>query len=262
LQRQLQASEFFVQVEDSPEAKVYPQAQAVLRDLKTELLRSIESAFPSVVDAPDPTAALRERLVAMGLEWAGDKWEDGVVDGEVAALPQHRERWMAITCVLLAPGSDCMLSVYERRQGQMKTVLVLRNDGYATITGAVHALSVVASPPDARDRFYVLEAHTFPWPSSRWRQFTYRAFAPGPTPEAPGFLGGASAYGDWMNGFDLKAQEGSFSVGFNVMSERLPDLAAPVVHRWKRSGGRFVPATAGVQQLARDKAFPNVDTAK
>ncbi len=201
-------------------------------------------------------------MIDLGVEWAGEGWKDGVVDAEVAALPKHRDRWLVNTCVLLAPGSDCVLSVYERRQGQLRTVLVLRNDGYASITGAMHALQVTASPPDARDGFYVLEAHTFPWPSSRFRQFTYRAFALGATPDQPVFLGGAAAYGDWMNGFELSAEERSFSVGFDVMSEKLPDLAAPVVHRFRRSGARFVPATPGVDVLPPAGTWPNSASAK
>jgi hypothetical protein len=254
LQRQLRNLEVFVTATgDEMRIDVPPEAQRLLRDFKDALLDSLDRVLPGALNKLEPTQALQEAMVGEGLDWAASNdWSERAIDGSIEPVPKHSGRWLATLCILLAPGSDCMIVVYEHRQGRLQQALVVRSDMYTSIEGALHALTWAISPPDADDGFYLLEAHTHPWPASRWRSFSYRALAPSGTAEKPLVLAEASASGNWENGFGLDARSDRFTVTYDVWSDRGPDFQATKVHTWARHQDRFRPITPGV------KSAPNL----
>ena len=219
LQARLREGKVFVQAEgDEFDLLVPPEARQALRDFKDALIDVLDRAMPGIVLEADPAAALQSAFEREGVAWANDeRWKNGSVDGSAAAVPGHHERWSALVCILLAPGADCMLAIYEQRGGELRRSLVVRSDMYASVQGALQAMSWKLSPPDAEDRFYLLEAHTYPCPSSRWREFWYRALPPA-------------------------------SVVFDAMSEQPPNFVVRTRHEWKRDHDRFRPVTPGVRE--------------
>lgn len=249
LQRKLKKLDVFVDVPgETRRIDVQAEARVVLKELKDALLESVDRALPGTLDETDPTGALERTMRGEGLEWAAsDDWTERAIDGSIEPVPKHRERWVATLCVLLAPGSDCMLVVYERREGRVRQVLVVRSDLYDSIEGALHAVTWAISPPDAEDGFYLLEAHTHPWPASRWRTFTYRALLPTESPQKPTVVAEASAWANWENGFELDARFDGFTVTFDVWSDEPPDYMQKTAHRWARQKDRFRPVTRGIK---------------
>lgn len=140
--------------------------------------------------------------------------------------------------LLLAPGSDGVLVLMQNEAERWTPRLVLRSDDYESMVGAIHNLYWALSAPTADGRFYLLEAHTHPWPTSRWRGFTYRALAPSTDANTPVVLAQGKGSGDWESGYELDAKQSGFTVRFYVSSDG-PEFLKPARHVWKRSGDRF-----------------------
>jgi len=230
LQRRLAELEVFVDAEPGRPMVVPAEVRRVLVDLKDALLDSAERLLPGALERPDSEAALEDALSGQGYT---------ALDVSLRAPSGHRERWGVTLCVVVSPGSDCLLAVYERRNDALRRALVVRSDLYDTIEGALHGLTWAASPPDGSGRYYVLEAHTHPWPSSRFRKLEYRALAPGADSGEPIVLASAKASGIWENGFRLEASAERFSVEFDVHTEAGPDFVKPERHTWVRRSGTF-----------------------
>lgn len=240
LQRRLASLEVFVDAEPPRPMVVPAEVRRLLVDLKDALLETVDRRLAPALEQADPGAALGEALAVEGYLRAGQRAEQAAVDASVRALPQHRERWGVTLCVVLSPGMDCWLAIYERREAVLRRSLVFRSDLYDSIEGAVHALAWAASPPDARDGYYLVEAHTHPWPASRFRKFWYRALAPGEDADEPIVLASATDSGIWENGFRLDAQADRFSVSFDEWSDEGPGFERTKKREWSKRGERFV----------------------
>ena len=216
-------------------------SQRVLRQLKDSLVELADAAIASFASAGAPDAILKRTFVAAGYDWADQHtWKQAAVDGSVSSPAHHPDRRAVELCLLLAPGSDCILILYRGEQGRWRRELELRSDDYSTIQGALHSVYWELSPPDRHGSFYLLEAHTFPWPASRWRDFTYRALAPTTDPRKPNLLASGRAGGNWENGYRLVATPDQFSIEFDVWSDEAPDFQKTERHVWVRTGERFV----------------------
>jgi hypothetical protein len=232
---------------------VPPHLRIALVSLKDQLLAAVDRNFEELVKTPSTAKALEKMFVREGATWAGEEWRDGEIDGNFGPAPQHDARWLLTLCIHLSPGSDCLAAVYERRRGAIRRALIFREDDYSSITDAVHALEWTISPPDGHDRFYVVEAHTHPWPSSNWRTFWYSSLVPGSTPGEPKRIAEGSGSAFWVAGFDVKARAGGFSVGFSAMDDDVAKFTKTVVHRWKKTAAGFerVHATASAKASAK-----------
>jgi hypothetical protein len=240
LQRRLAGLEVFVDAEPPRPMVVPAEVRRVLVELKDALLESTDRLLPSTLAQTEPGAALGKALANEGYLCSDQRMEQTALDVSVRALPKHRERWGVTLCVLLNPGSDCVLAVYERREGELRRSLVIRSDLYDSIEGALQALTWTAAPPDERDHYYVLEAHTHPWPTSNFRKFWYRALAPSAEPETPIVLSSAHDSGRWTSGFRLEAELDRFSVTFDSASNDGPAFEKPNTQTWVKRGQRFV----------------------
>lgn len=240
LQRRLASLEVFVDAEPPRPMVVPAEARRVLVDLKDALLESVDRRLAPALEQAAPEAALGEALASEGYLWMERRAEPAAVDVAVRALPEHRERWGVTLCLIVSPGMDCVLAVYERRGGALRRSLVVRSDLYASIEGAVHALAWTASPPDSRDGYYVVEAHTHPWPASRFRKFWYRALAPGESADEPIALASGAEFGIWENGFRLAAEAERFSVSFDEGSDQGPGFEKTKKREWVKRADRFV----------------------
>ncbi len=240
LQARLASLEVFVDAEPPRPMVVPAEVRRVLVELKDALLESTDRLLSPTLEQPEPGAGLGKALASEGYLWSEERAEQTAIDVAVRSLPMHRERWGVTLCVLLSPGTDCMLAIYERREGALRRSLVVRSDLYDSIEGALQALTWAASPPDERDRYYVLEAHTHPWPTSNFRKFWYRALAPSAEGEAPIVLASAEDSARWASGFRLEAELDRFSVTFDVWSNDGPAFQKPKTHAWGKRGERFV----------------------
>ncbi len=216
------------------------EVRRVLVELKDALLESTDRLLSPALEQVDPRLALGKALAGEGYLWAEQRAEQAAIDVSVGALPKHRERWGVTLCVVVSPGMDCWLAIYERRDGVLRRSLVVRSDLYDSIEGAVHALAWAASPPDAHDRYYLVEAHTHPWPTSRFRKFWYRALAPSEDADEPIVLANAADSGIWENGFRLEAEAERFSVAFDEWSDEGPGFEKTKKREWARRGERFL----------------------
>ena len=224
---------------DGKEYTISPDDRMTLLELKDELLSVVDRNLESMVKSPPARDTLQKMFVSEGVRWGEKEWKDGAINGSLAPAPLHEDRWLVTLCILISPGSDCLAAVYERRGGATRRAMVFRNDRYTSVEGAVHALEWVISPPDEKDRFYILEAHTYPWPSSNWRDFAYSVLTPGSNPNSPEPAAQDSGYAYWVDGFDLKALPEEFTVSFSGKDDGPGKLKKTIVHRWDRTPTGF-----------------------
>jgi hypothetical protein len=147
LQRRLASLEVFVDAEPPRPMVVPAEVRRLLVDLKDALLETVDRRLAPALERADPETSLGEALAVEGYLWAGQRAEQAAIDASVRALPQHRERGGVTLCVVVSPGMDCWLAIYERREAVLRRSLVVRSDLYDSIEGAVHALAWAASPP-------------------------------------------------------------------------------------------------------------------
>lgn len=216
------------------------EVRRVLLELKDAVLESTDRLLPPALAQAEPGAALGKALAGEGYIRGEQPAEQTALDVSVRALPKHRERWGVTLCIVVSPGEDCVLAIYERREGALRRSLVIRSDLYDSIEGALQQLTWAASPPDERDRYYVVEAHTHPWPTSNFRQFWYRALAPSAEADEPIVLASARDSGRWTNGFRLEAEAERFWVAFDVWSDDGPEFEKTNTRTWVKRGERFV----------------------
>src|SRR5262249_3522701 len=139
IQHRLRGQEVFVKRDEPPDYLVPEAARSTLRELKDAALAVVEASLPALVARPPGAAALRSMFEAGGVAWTSSKdWREKAIDGAVGPAPGHRDRWMVSLCILLSPGSDCILALYERRKDQFHPALVIRSDDYDSITRAHH----------------------------------------------------------------------------------------------------------------------------
>jgi hypothetical protein len=251
IQQRLREQEVFVMRDESHDQLVPEATRSTLREFKDAALAVVEASLPALAARPPSDGALRAPLVAGGVDWAdSEQWEEKAIVGIIEPAPGHRDRWVVSLCILLAPGSDCVLAVYERRKDQFQLALVIRSDDYESIQGAHHGSSWAISPPDVSDHYYIVVAHTFPWVAGSWRKFIYEAFEPTADPRRPKRLAQGTATAFWQAGFELEARQGGFSVSFGSSFAWDPKhFLHWTVHEWKRASGRF--QRVGVRTLIR-----------
>jgi hypothetical protein len=224
-----------VEREGQNEYTVSPDKRMILLELKDGLLSTLDRQIEQMVKSPPARDTLEKMFVAEGARWVAEAWRDGAINGTLAPAAQHEDRWLVTLCILIAPGSDCLAAVYERRGGATRRAMVFRTDRYTSLEGAVHALEWTISPPDENDRFYLLEAHTYPWPTSNWRDFSYSALIPGRSPDLPEPAAQDSGFAYWVDGFDLKARSDGFTVSFSGKNDGPGKPTKTIAHRWNKT---------------------------
>jgi Domain of unknown function (DUF4431) len=238
---------------------VPPIVRSTLRQLKDALLETLDAASPVVFAPGAGDQGLGEVYEHAGYTVSGgenEAWDEAAIAARLWAPKLHEHRRVVMLCVLLSPGTDCVLAVLEHQGERWTRRLVFRNDDYASMEGAVHNLYWKLSPPAKNGSFYVLVAHTHPWPASVWRGFSYGAFEPSANPNKPRALALGSDSGNWEQGYDLDARPDGFTVGFQIMAEDVAaDFVTPARHEWRRIGGvfrRVHPAGATTRVAAPD----------
>jgi hypothetical protein len=238
---------------------VPPLVRATLRQLKDALLETLDAASPVVFAPGGGDQVLGEVYERAGYTVSGDEDEtrdEAAIAAQFWAPKLHEHRRVVMLCVVLSPGTDCLLAVLERQGERWTRRLVFRSDDYASMEGAVHNLHWKLSAPAKDGSFYLLVAHTHPWPASVWRGFSYGAFEPSANPNKPRALALGSDSGNWEHGYDLDARPDGFTVGFQIMAEDVAvDFVTPARHEWRRIGGvfrRVHPAGATTRVAAPD----------
>jgi hypothetical protein len=245
IQTRLQKMKVFA-VKDDPKAQsleydvIPPAARAALRELKDAILAVAEAEIPQAVTRRGASQALGATFEAGGalLSKSGAASVNGAISLELAAVPDQEDRWVLSACVEEEPGSDCMVALYERRDGVLRLLLVSRSDDYESISSARQGTEWAVSPP-LDDKLYLLHAYTYPW-SSQTRDFEYVALAPGPDSRRPKVVakGKSDDSAFWQEGFSLRAEPDAFTVLFSVRSaDGLSRVSR--VHEWKRQGSAF-----------------------
>jgi len=241
VQRELTNATVFVWREKPPELAVSPEARGALRKLKDAILGALDVELPAAVERPSPADELRSAFVAGGVVWSGgpgSEWKEAALDISIKVPAGHHDRWLVEACILLAPGSDCIAAVYQRRNGRVQSVLIARSDDYANSRGARHATSWDISPPDPGDSYYLVGVYTYPWPSSCWRDFEYVALAPTAEPSHPSQLASGTGVAYWCSGLRINAQPDRFTVAYKVSNEHGTDTTEHV-DEWTRQNGQF-----------------------
>lgn len=242
LQKRLEEQDIFVLSSGHPvELVVAAPARPILSELKDAVLALLEAGLPTIVAAPPADDPVRSTLAAGGVAQAGDA-SPGVrvdIDASLHAAPGHRDRWVIPVCIVIGvPGSDCMLAVYERRNGKFRQALIVRSDDYSSVRKVHFGADWAISPPDDWDHYYVVAAWTHPWLTSSWRAFEYAAFAPSADPRRPKLLARGAGDAFWVNGFHIDAGIEGFAVAFTVWN-KAENALAPRVHEWTMKEGSF-----------------------
>ena len=233
-------SPFFVTTSIADGIAVHREGQLLLHKLKDAILTIADESIPRLEAAENPNAELKQVFLNLGYDWASDgPWVDAALEGIYTSPPEHPSRRVVELCILLAPGSDCILAIYEITAQKSRRVLTLRNDDDDSIEGAIHNLYWALSPPDADGNFFLVEAHTHPWPSSRWRSFSYQALAPSAHSDQALILASAGAVANLEGGYRLKTSAESFVVSFSIWSDKGPDFQTTSNHEWQRKDGKF-----------------------
>lgn len=137
VQARLQKMKVFA-VKDDPKARsleydvIPPDARTALRELKDAILAVAEAEIPQAVTRPGASQALGATFEAGGaqLSKSSSVSVNGAISLELVTVPNQEDRWVLSACVEEEPGSDCMVALYERWAGDLRLMLVSRNDDY------------------------------------------------------------------------------------------------------------------------------------
>lgn len=243
MQAALSSGNVFVRADgDKPDLLVPEQARADLKEFKDLVLRVIEDAIFGAIGDKDPSEHLAKSLRSHGVAIAqGESWQEGAFDVEITKVPAHSNLWAVVGAILLAPGSDQFLALYDvGADGKTREVHVVRNDDYATIEGAIHALEFKVSRPSDGGDFLLVEAHTHPWMASRWRDFSYRAYRVGDTVRK--VVDQNEPESNWENGYRLTVTDSDFEIAFDVWREEEPSFQQTETRWWYGLGSEFFSA--------------------
>jgi hypothetical protein len=243
VQGALSAGKVFVPSDsDEPALLVPKHARANLREFKDLVLGMVGGAISSATRAKVPTEHLRRALSAQGVTLAeGESWQEGAVELRMSKVPAHPNLWAVLGTILLAPGSDEFLVLYDvGSSGRAREVHVLRSDDYKTVQGAIHALHFKVGQPSEDGEFLLVEAHTHPWMASRSREFSYRAYSIGEAMRK--VVDEHEPESNWENGYRLTVDGSDFKVEFDVWEDAGPSFQRTETRRWYGEGTEFVSA--------------------
>jgi hypothetical protein len=164
----------------------------------------------------------------------------------VRRQPNHPGR-VAVALSLASPhGTDDSVYVYEEHDDSLPLlVMAIESNGYELVTGAPYALSFAISPPDERERYFVIVAYSSPWFASAWSGITYRALEATSEAEAPRelFTAKEPAYLDSDKIAFVTADHNAFELHFLSRWDAF-DLLSPrlQVRRYVQIADEFVRA--------------------
>lgn len=223
-----------------------PGAAASLAKFKDATMQvgadSIEALGDRAFSAPDWDLSATFEKVLEDAGVAGQDWTTGRVSvAKIARVPSH-DRMFAIDFTLAADvGSDDTTGLLEVDDaGHAKVVMMIRNDGYKSVSEARMASSWAISPPDADGHWFVIDAFSHPWISSAWRGITYRVLEKGPTAATPKVIHRASdsAYLGGESIASVEADTSSFEVDYASWENLAGNVTRAYVRRFALENGK------------------------
>ena len=240
----------------APAIELLPVFKHEIRDLFASLLQR----------APDADATTLQKQVVTALSAAGVTLGDrlkghevynehdavqhfvlthpygAIGDIVVRAPPGHNDLLVFTADLEISCGSDSVLYVFQKANGNWRRILDVESNGYKEVSGGLGMFDSKFGGGTAAGGWFLVTTDVNPWCSSNWQSLRWKVVRPGPGPEKPEVLMTASdgVYLGVDEPYRLSANEAGFELRF--YSDELLDLGElvrPHVRNYSLVGRAF-----------------------